>query len=195
MSSYKKNPFVIGVTSTIIQVGFIFTFLTIFFFLYVQKVEKEEFKEQLNIILDYILEKYINDASVILDKQNVNKELEIVITNGIIDVLKEKIIISTEKSALDVIEKNREVKLKALKMLSLFIIISVVICIIILLAGFYIPLVSQIKEAMLVVIFVGLTEFSFLHIIAKKYILADPEKVKQKFSESVRKWLVDNKKI
>ena len=59
-----NNNWVKYIFSILFQVILIFTFLTIFFFVYVVKVEKEQFKGQINLIVDDILTKDIQDDLV-----------------------------------------------------------------------------------------------------------------------------------
>ena len=54
------------------------------------------------------------------------------------------------------------------------------------------PIVQQIKEALIVVFFVALTELLFLQIVAKNYISADPNKVKAVIASAIKEWLQKN---
>ena len=55
VSECKINDWLKDVIGMSIQIAFVFAFLTIFFFLYVQKVEKMEFVSQLNLIVDTLM--------------------------------------------------------------------------------------------------------------------------------------------
>jgi hypothetical protein len=50
----------------------------------------------------------------------------------------------------------------------------------------------QIKEAIIVVFFVALTELVFLEIVAKNYISANPNKIKAEVAQAIKEWLKDN---
>lgn len=191
----KTNHWVTHGIGIAIQVTFIFAFLTIFFFAYVQEVEKEEFKGQLNLIVDSLMEDIKTDLPKLINKQQLSQEDMLVITNGIIDVLQEKISVDATGTVKNVADMNRKVKMKALKSLVTVIVCVIVIAIIILLFGFCIDVTYQIKEAMLVVIFVGLTELVFLQVIAKNYISASPNKVKRDIGAEVQNWIKKNHKI
>jgi len=192
----KTNEWVSDGISIAIQVTFVFAFLTVFFFVYVTEVEKEEFRTQMNLIVDNIMKDVEDDLPNLINKQaHFNKKDAVVVINGIVDVLEEKIAIDAKSNMLDVLNKNHAVKMKAFKSLSTVIIIIVTLAVIILLIGFCIPLINQIKEAIFVVIFVGLTELTFLKVIAANYISADPNKVKRSFSQAVQNWIKVNGKL
>jgi hypothetical protein len=192
----KSNQWVTHGIGIAIQVTFIFAFLTIFFFAYVQEVEKEEFKGQLNLIVDSLMKDITTDLpELINNQQQLNQEDILVITNGIIDILQEKISMESISTVKDVEDTNRKVKMRALKSLSVFIVCVIIIAITTLLFGFCIDITYQIKEAMLVVLFVGLTELVFLQVIAKNYISASPNKVKRGIAAEVQNWIKKNHKI
>lgn len=196
MFQCKNNNWITNIVAIAIQVTFVFAFLTVFFFVYVQHVEKNEFVSQMNLIVDNITKDFEKDIPDIIKEQSVDDKNDItIIINGIIDTLEEKIAIDAKNIINDTLEKNHQVKLKALKSLTFVISIVVIIIIILFLLGFCIPIQYQIKEAMLVVIFVGLTELIFLTIITQKYISASPNKVKKSFAQSIQNWINNNHKL
>jgi hypothetical protein len=176
------------------QVSFIFAFLTVFFFLYVQKVEKEEFKKQIDIIVDNLS----NDISAQIPNLIKNKGVDIdsndsaIIINGIIDVIQEKMSKTPTKSS--VVEQNHHVKLTALRSLSAVFALVIGVSLLIILLGFCIPVSDQVKESMLIVIFVGITELTFLQLIAKNYISASPNRIKRELASAIQNWIKNNKK-
>lgn len=183
----KQNSWVIYGLSIAIQVTFIFIFLTVFFFSYVQIVEKEEFQKQLYLIVDNIMQGVEQN---ILNAHDINKQDKIVIINGIINTIQEKIVMDSRSDIENVMKQNKAVKMKAFK--SLVVSISI-ITLFILLVGFCAPVKHQIKEAILIVVFVGITEYAFLQLIAKNYISADPNKVKRSFGKAIQDWVKNNK--
>jgi hypothetical protein len=192
----KNNEKVIDIFSILFQVVFIFTFLTIFFFVYVVKVEKDDFRSQINLIVDNILNEDVvkdNLNKLILPEDSSFKEKFETILYGILDTAKDKSVIDNRKAIQDVLDKNSKTKNKAIKYLSITLSIVIILTIIVIIIGYCLPVKNQIKEALWVVLFVGLTELTFLTLIAKNYISADPNKVKRILSKSIMEWIDKNK--
>lgn len=177
-----------------IQVSLVFSFLTIFFFVYVTKIEKEEFKKQMNLVVDNIMDDVVNGMPNLLNSNSpLSKENTNILVNGIIDVMEEKITIEAKDSIQDIAKINSDVKSKAFSSLTTVLLGVVIIAVIFLILGFCIPIKQNIKEALIAVVFVGLTEFSFLTFIASKYISASPNKVKRNLGEAIQNWIAINK--
>lgn len=177
-----------------IQVSLVFSFLTIFFFVYVTKIEKEEFKKQMNLVVDNIMDDVVNGMQNLLNSNSpLSKENTNILVNGIIDVMEEKITIEAKDSIQDIAKINSDVKSKAFSSLTTVLLGVVIIAVIFLILGFCIPIKQNIKEALIAVVFVGLTEFSFLTFIASKYISASPNKVKRNLGEAIQNWIAINK--
>ena len=127
MSECKVNNWVTDGVTISIQVVFVFAFLTMFFFVYVQELEKMEFVSQTNLIIDDIMKDFEEKIPILINKQSlIGKENVLIIINGLIDVLQEKISNDSVSTVKDILEKNHAVKLKALKSLMSVIIILVV---------------------------------------------------------------------
>ena len=198
MTQCKTNNWITNGSAISIQIMFVFAFLTVFFFVFVQKVEKEEFVSQMNIIVDDIMEDIGQEFSNLVKEKsifNTDNEDSLIIISGIIDLVQDKISLEAKNDIEYVLENNHQVKLKAFKSLMSFITIIVVLITILFLFGFCIPIQYQIKEAMLIVIFVGLTELAFLKVITQNYISASPNKVKRSFAQAIQTWINNNHKI
>lgn len=196
MNTCKRNIFITDGIAIIIQVTFIFAFLTIFFFLYVSKVEKEEFEKQMNFIVDEIMVDIEDDLSSLINNQDyINNDQLTIVLNGIIDLVEQKIESSSDSSVKKVIEQNKEVKNKAYTMLYRVILFVTVISAFFYLLRFCIPILDDIKESIIAVFFVALTELVFLTFVTARYISADPNKVRKTLGESVKTWIKRNKKI
>lgn len=167
----KTNEWVINGNSIFIQVIFTVTFIIVFFFIYVSKMEKEKFKSQMNLIIDNI----IKDSGI------KDSRMKNVILNCI---LEQKI----NKNNQNYIVKN------ALKYISILFIIMIIISILLLLIGFCIPLINQIKKAIIIVIFTGITEIVFYYVITTNYISINPNKVTCSFYQAVQNWIKVNRK-
>jgi hypothetical protein len=188
--NFKNSVYIIT------NVIFIFIFLCIFYFVYVVNVEQAEFKNQLNIIVDNLFDsvktEYINVVTYNKEKEKISKENMNILINGIIDTLEENIT-SKSKEAIDNINKyNSNIRL------IIYIIISALILSIILFfiifkcySQFYII----IKESLIVLIFIAMTELFFLNFISAKYISADPNQIKNSLGQAIHKYIIDNNLI
>ena len=192
----KSNRLITEGISIGIQVTFIFAFLTVFFFVYVQEVEQKEFQSQLGIVVDSIMDDIEDNLPNIVGKDStLTPENTLILASGVIDLIKDKISLESKNSVDSITNQNFEVKQKAFNSLVNVIIFIIVICFLVLLAGFCIHLADQMKEAMLIVIFVGLTELTFLQVIAKNYISADPNRIKRTLAGAIQDWIKKNKKV
>jgi hypothetical protein len=179
----------------IFQVVFIFAFLTIFFFAYVVAVEKNEFEIQINLVIDNIFNR--NAIKNIIPKgiDGLSSENEDIIFSGFLDVLDDKINISSKKSVADVNKTNSSTRKKAFIILGVVFVLLIILIIILLMSGFCISIKYETKEALWIILFIGLTELAFLSFIAKSYISADPNSVKRSVATSIQEWISINKKI
>ena len=168
----------------IFQVIFIFTFLTLFFFLYVVKIEKEQFKSQINLIVDEIIKD--NISGNINNIIPINEEALSLVLYGILDTNEKKIIKNSQKTINDINEKNNKLKKKTFSILYIILGILISGSLLLIILKFCIPILYQIKEALWVVLFVALTEFIFLNFIASKYISADPYEIKRVLAQTVK---------
>jgi len=192
---YTQNLLFSTGFSIIFQVIFIFAFLTIFFFAYVVTVEKGEFQTQINLVIDDI---FTQDAIKGILPKGVNgltPENEDIILSGILDVMDTKISLSSRDDVAKVNNDNAETRRKAFLVLGVTAGVLVISTIALLMAGFRIPVLYEVKEALWVVLFVGLTELVFLSVIAKSYISADPNTVKRSIGIAIQKWIATNKTI
>ena len=81
----KSNVWIIDGFSLLFQVVFVFAFLTIFFFIYVVKVEKSQFEDQMNYVIDSIITKDIEKQLIGPVQNTVSQEKLVAIISGIID--------------------------------------------------------------------------------------------------------------
>lgn len=188
----KINNLVSKTLAISIQVGFIFSFLTIFFFVYVQKVEKREFKEQVEFIIDNIFDDVKADLPKVI-KNSVDDQKELIIINGIIDVIEDKIRLESKTNNDKINKENKKIEKKAFTYLIYTLIFILALIIIFTLMKYCLPIVLQVKEAMVIVIFVAITEFLFLQIIARNYISASPNNIKKEIGKTIKIWIKNNK--
>lgn len=195
MSSCKQNILLNDAITVGIQVTLIFTFLTTFFFLYVIKIEKEEFGKQMDIIVDSVMDDLQgNIKDMINSHSTLSKDDMALIISGLIDVEKEKIAMDTKKSVKNVVEKNKEIEKKAYSILVTALLAMIIVSTGFIVLGFCIPLANNVKMSAIAVFFVALTELTFLKLISAQYISVDPYSVKRHLGEAVINWINKNKK-
>lgn len=190
----SKNNIVINIASVIIQVIFIFSFLVIFYFLYVIKVESEEFKKQIELLTNSFLNDVKNTNIIQIvgeNKTNINSEDLKVIYLGILDSVQEKLNLQNKKDIQAIDENNKKLRSNCIKIIvGLFIFL-----LIFLLVLNCLPIYALGRQAIIIVIFVAITEIVFLNFVSGKYIAADPNRIKNTVGNSIEKWLKDNKKV
>ncbi len=174
----------------LIQVIFIFGFLCIFYFLYVIKFENIEFKKQLNLIVDDVVEIIKNNINI--DKKfKLNEDKLKIIINGLIDTTEEKIIIENKDNINTVNLKNNNLRHNVLLLIGIIFISLLILLIIYRCKNF----LESTKDGILVVFFVGLTEFLFLLFISGKYIAASPQKIKDQMCNAIIEYIKTNELI
>lgn len=194
MDKCKSNIWVIDGFSLAFQVVFIFAFLTIFFFVYVVNVEKNQFEDQMNYVVDNIMTKDI-EKEIIDPVNNIPETQLVALISGIIDGTEFQENQDAISGVKSVNTQNALVRTTAFKTLAIVVGILILISISMLIFGYCLPVRHQTIEALWVVLFVAITEFVFLNLIASRYKSADPNKVKKAIGLAVTKWIKDNKKL
>jgi len=155
--------------NVVINVALIATFIAIFYFTYVVTEEKQIFNKQVDIITTDIIS-YIKPFLTQKDINNIINKLKVP---------------DTTQQDNQIIVYNNNLKNDAIK--KILIVFSV--CMII---GYFIchnynyNFIDYLKYNLLLLIIIGLTEFSFLHMIASKFISGDPNYVKYKIFTNVK---------
>lgn len=176
-----------------IQVVMIFTFLTVFFFLYVVKVEREEFTKQIELIVDGIMTTQKGDPSSYISGPIPipKEELEAVIL-GVLDETKRNQAVSDSPADGVIDGKNNNIEKKA--SIALMYVWGVLLLVILMfyIFGICTSMRHILIETIIVVVFVGIVEFVFLRVIAAKYISASPNQVRRELAQSIQGWIKDN---
>lgn len=191
----KSNVWIVDGFSLAFQVVFIFAFLTIFFFVYVVKVEKAQFEDQMNYVIDSILTKDIEKELLGPVQNTIPQEQLVALIAGIIDGVDYKAEKDAESGVKSVTIQNASVRSTAFKTLGIVVGVLVLVSVTMLIIGYCLPVRHQTMEALWVVLFVALTEFTFLQVVASRYKSADPNKVKHALGEAVTAWIAKNKKL
>lgn len=195
-----SNQYVSIISSVSIQVAIIFAFLTIFFFSYVSKVENNEFKEQLDFVVDNIYRRHEEDIKNIIDKYSVNddkKELLKMEIYGMIDLQEDKIKKESTIESIDIKNNNNDIINNSKFYVK--IIASISICIIAFLfilmyKGYdcFLPIKKYAIDGIVLLFFVFLVEILFLNIIVKNYITANPNYIKNKIAQAIINYIDNN---
>ncbi len=193
--SCKTNTWIVDGFSLVFQVVLIFAFLTIFFFVYVVKVEQTEFKDQMIYVVDNILTKDIERKILGPVNHTISQEQLVALLSGIIDGVEYQTSKDDTNAIKNINTKNNSIRHNAFKTLGIILGIVIILTIIMLISGYCIPVLHQTIEALWVVLFIAITEFTFLQVVAKKYKSADPNKVKRTLGNAITTWIKKNKKI
>ena len=186
----RTNFWINESVSVLIQVFAIFAFLTVFFFGYVVRVEEEEFENQLRLIVDKLMGEIKPQLADVIDGKELLRRPEVVVLiNGAIGVIQDKI----ERSSSDIKEEiraqNRVLRNKVYMALGIFAVVLAVMVAGVLALGFCVPLRQFVKNTAIIVGVVGVTELAFLKLIAGKYVAADPNAVKKTLGETLKVWI------
>jgi hypothetical protein len=160
---YKLSDFIdshMGV-SIISSVGIIMAFLGIFFFTYASKVEQEIVEINTNVVVNDLLDTII---PLLNEKTKAN----------LLENIKHP---NMEDADKQVAENNKNIMFDSILKLSIiFIILSIIAYAI----SYYthINYINIIGLNLIILIFIGLTEYTFLHMIVKKFIAADTNYVR-----------------
>ena len=187
-----NNNLIYNGLTVFIQVIFVFSFLVLFYFLYVIDVEKKDFQEQIDLLVDSLmtdLKSQSNNIISVNSKEMSKEDLELLIY-GIIETLEEKITMNTKNMIQNVNNNNSSIKNNMFKIL----IGIMVVCVILLIFFQCYPVYTILKESIITVFFIGLVELVFLTFISGKYISADPNKIKNLLGTSIQNWIKVNKK-
>lgn len=166
------------IATIILQVVLIATFIGVFFFTYASKIEKEIVEDQ----MDYIVKDIVNNIKIFIP-ENKRKDVSDFIKNMTIPDMKR------EDKLVD--DMNKGLLNKAVIVLSILVIVGV-IAVYIMSIKYNFTLMPIIKESLIVLAFVGLTEFVFLRYIGKNYRSGDPNIVKYELINSFQKFAQSN---
>ena len=160
-----------------IQVIFMLCFLIFFYFSYVVNIEKENFKKQIELTINSLLnESIIKNTITEYKNSKISKnDMYPIIFYGLIDTIEEKNNKQLQDSIKTINDNNNKIKNNCYILIG--ILLSIVFVISILLSCF--PINVIIKESVIIILFIGLTELLFIKYISSRYIIADPNKIKK----------------
>ena len=149
-----------------LHVFILFTFLTVFFIVYISKIEKDAFESQIKNTIDSNVKTYIGNLDA-----TTKSRVKIIINSPIIEILEERF----KRPDPSITEHNWWVE-----HLSIGIIIVIGLIILTGISTLYFgvgqcaPVLEILKENIIIFIFVGFIEYIFFINVALKYIPAPP---------------------
>jgi predicted PurR-regulated permease PerM len=160
------------------QVFFVVTFLSLFFFLYVVTVEKEIFNDQINMVVDALYGNMENSADLVIP-QLVQTELK----QEILDYL--NTVVFSQQDYDDIRKQNEEVINTTKTVVYTFAVTLGACLFVIYFLRFCVDMTHHMIENLLALGAVALTEYLFLNLVSRNYIAANPNHVKLYFAERV----------
>lgn len=185
MRCKPDNPIVNKIFYVLLQVLFIFVFLTIFFFTYVHYTEKAAFKTQMNIVVDD-LSLDINVKPLVPKGQ---EDIATILISGALDLAKKKAMKSTSEDDERIKEQNNKIMKKAFLWVGISSGVLLVFALSLYLSGHCLQFHMHIKEALIVVFFVAMTELTFLLVVTREYWSVDPSVVRQTLGDAMQDYI------
>ena len=161
--------------------------------MYVVNIEKKDFQEQIDLIVDDLMIdiKSQLDSIIESDMNKIPKDDFNLILFGTIDTIEEKINMASKEAVKSINDNNNKLKNNVFNVLIVIMVVSVLLMI---LLSCY-PVFTILKESIITIFFIAMVELIFLTYISGKYISADPNKIKNLIGVSVQKWLQNNNKV
>jgi len=175
------SPWLDEVIKIFMQIFFVVTFLSLFFFLYVTKVEQEIFQDQINLIVDSIYGDLVSTIGIIVPPEG-----QKIMKKGFYDYISS---IQIQPQKYDEITIQNESVLDQTKQLVLILgltLFSIVIALIAL--RFCTDLSHHFFENIIVLSAIALTEFLFLNLVSRKYISSNPRKIELYFFQAIQQY-------
>ena len=185
MRCKPDNPIVNKIFYVLLQVLFIFVFLTIFFFTYVHSTEKASFKTQMNIVVDD-LSLDMNVKPLVPKGQ---EDIATILISGAFDLAKKNAMKSTAEDDKRIKEQNNKIMKKAFLWAGISIGVLLVIALSLYLSGHCLQFHIHIKDALIVVFFVAMTELTFLLVVTREYWSVDPSAVRQTLGDAIQDYI------
>jgi hypothetical protein len=190
MIKCKQNISVNRIFGMGLQIFAMFIFLTVFFFTYVKLIEKQSFENQINLIVDDLVTD--QDFNKFKPTEGSAKDALLIIINGSLDLAKQKSIKQSQKADTNISKQNEKTLRKAVKWVIIASIIVIVIIITIKIFKVCLPISTHIKDSLVTLFFIALTEFLFLTIITSKYWSINRQEVRIDLGKSIHKYISDN---
>jgi len=160
------------------QITIIFTFLVIFYFNYVELVEKKTFLHQIDQVLDELVKPI---RSKFIKLHPYKSDIDAGINYLIKDIKSDN---SQSNKATD--KTNRHLAHMSMNMVYGCIGVFLLYTLIVTLTKNCLPLKSIFRESVIALLFIALTEYLFLQIVVANYKSADPNYVKRTIAQAIQ---------
>jgi hypothetical protein len=171
------------------QVFFVVTFLSLFFFLYVVRVEKEIFISQINFVVDDVVDTFQRDLATAVPVKDAREQIELAIGREIQTFQPE------QGNYPNIMAANRDVMDQTKRIVFLLGVVLFSVMVAVVVYGFCTHFSYQVFENLLTLGFLGLTEFLFLNLVTRDYIAVNPNHVRyfilnsiQVYAEGKQNW-------
>lgn len=179
MSSQKQANYIINIG---IHIYILFTFLTIFFFLYASKLAKKSINRALSNIIDKETNKFLTQLNT-MDK----KIAEVEINWDNVNKIAQKIEQSSQGELSSITEHNERLRKVAISIvIGLGVFLVLLYLYFRLSKGYKIKLGNIILENLVIFTFIGIIEYLFFTRIASKYIPTTPDFVVSSILDRVK---------
>lgn len=164
-------------TNVLLHVIVMTSFLIFFFFVIASKIEKNIVDNQIQFLIDEFVGQSFSALS---------EDKKAQIKSRFKSILNDNDLVNQDNL---VKENNKKIENKAIKYLSIF--VSILIIIIIIIGFIYKWDFNTIKTfiigSVISLFFIAITEFVFMYFIARNYISTDPNKIREKIIETLHK--------
>lgn len=170
-----NSPFVEYTGTVFAQVFMIFLFLTLFFFLFVVKVEREIFQTQLNMIVDSIVQDWGRIVPLImpLDPTLAEKWRQTLIQS-----LDDQLQTVDSSRWQSIVDANNNIETNARNILIIFGVLVGAGLLTLVVLRFCLKSVHHFWENLMIIGVIGITELLFLELVIRRYIAVNPNHVK-----------------
>lgn len=171
-------------SQAITQSCIVFVFLTLFFFNYVATIEKEEYQNQLERMVDDLFKelklKPIDDPE--------KKRFVKFVLYGLIQTSEDEIYEKTIGMTRNIDRLNEGIIKQSYSLMGIYIVLSIVFLFMLYKFGECFSLTENLKEGIFILFFIFIVEFSFLNLIAKNYIAGNLNNVKAEIADTIIKY-------
>lgn len=173
------SPFLNELLKIFIQVFLVVTFLSLFFFLYVVKVEKEIFQSQIDTVVDSIFTD-LQHALQFLTPGIAQKQMNVYVSSYLDNVK-----INTGNVS-QINAQNEEVITRTKNVVFVFALILFACVFVVFILRFCVDMMHSIAANLVVLACIAVTEYLFLNLVSRNYIAANPNHVKLYFATQVQ---------
>ena len=189
----KESGILNHIFSILLHTSLIFSFLVIFFFVYVRRVENNSFLRQMSYVADSLHDDLYPSISQMLKTNDpeLNQKLSSVFKEKLTNLSKE--VKKSNKEERETIDNhNKKLRNKSIRWAVMIIGITIIIGLTARLMGYCIPIWIISFEGIILVGVIAVIEFLFLLLVGGRYIAIDPNVVKNKIAISLNQYAKKN---